>query len=196
MSLLVAVNQLQRVGAHILPDDLSPPPGVVQSEEHVSVALSPGPSSPVDDKFVCWLPSVFPHSLPHPHVDDLLHTEEEGPLHVPGGLPLVAAQRVPAGGWCCRGLRSPGSRRRVRRLSGGQSCLDPDIAGGQLAVDEAHTPVSPGPPVEAVLVREQTEDVFSGEIDAPGYVEQHTALLGETRPVIHLQGEMSVTMLV
>ena len=75
---------------------------------------------------------------------------------------------------------------------GGQSCLDPDIAGGQLAVDEAHTPVSPGPPVEAVLVREEAEDVFSGEIDAPGNIEQHTALLGETRPVIHLQGEVSV----
>ena len=69
----------------------------------------------------------------------------------------------------------------------GQRCLDPDIAGGQLAVDEAHTPVSPGPPVEAVLVREETEDVFSGEIDAPGDIEQHTALLRETRPVIHLQ---------
>ena len=196
MSLLVVVNQLQRVRAHVLPDDLSPPPGVVQSEEHVSVALSPGSSSPVDDKFVCWLPCVFSHSLAHPHVDNLLHTEEEGPLHVPGGLPLVAAESVPAGGWCGRGLRRPRGRGGVRWLCGSQSCLYPDITGGQLAVDEAHTPVSPGPPVEAVLVREETEDVFSGEIDAPGYVEQHTALLGETRPVIHLQGEMSATMLV
>ena len=190
--ILLVVNQFQRVRAHVLPDDLSPPPGVVESEEHVSVALSPGSSGPVDDEFVCWLPCLFSHSLPHPHVDNLLHTEEEGPLHVPGGLSLVAAQSVPACGWCCRGLRGAGCRGRVRRLCGGQSCLDPDIAGGQLAVDEAHTPVRPGPSVEAVLVREEPEDVFSGEIDPSGNVEQHTALLGETRPVVDLQGEMSV----
>ena len=189
MSLLVAVDQFQGVRAHVLPDDLSPPPGVVQSEEHVSVALSPGSSCSVDDKFVCRLPCVFSYSLTHPHVDNLLHTEEEGPLHVPGGLPLVAAQSVPAGGWCGRSLRRPGGRGRVRRLCGSQSRLYPDIAGRQLAVDEAHTPVSPGPPAEAVLVREETEDVFSGEIDAPGNIEQNAALLGETRPVIHLQGE-------
>ena len=75
-------------------------------------------------------------------------------------------------------------------MSGCQSCLYPDVARGQLAVDETDTPIRPGSSVEAVLVGDKAKDVLGGEIDSTGNVQEDASLLREAGPVVHLQGSL------